>query len=79
MGRHTDDSTGIIAVTDPGRSTGTVRVAVDVPAPGDIRSALVMLAEGDAVLLRLVNHHFGSFLRAVDLPRPQRPRLQAVR
>lgn len=56
--RHTDDITGLIAVTDTGRSTGKVRIALDVPAPGDIRSALVTLAEGDPALRRLFQHRF---------------------
>src|SRR2546422_1060162 len=51
--RHTEDITGLIAVTDSGRSTGKVRIALDVPAPGDIRSALTVLAEGDATLERI--------------------------
>ena len=55
---HTADITGIIAVTDSGRSTGKVRVALDVPAPGDIRNALAVLAEGDPVLRRLFSHRF---------------------
>src|SRR5881394_3996821 len=55
---HTDDITGLIAVTDSGRSTGKVRIALDVPAPGDIRSALTVLAEGDPVLRRLFAHRF---------------------
>ena len=55
---HTEDITGIIAVTDSGRSTGKVRVALDVPAPGDIRNALTVLAEGDPVLRRLFDHRF---------------------
>src|SRR5258708_14024602 len=53
---HTDDSTGIIAVTDSGRSTGKVRIALDVPAPGDIRNAVTVLAEGEPVLRRLFGH-----------------------
>ena len=52
------DVTGLIAVTDSGRSTGKVRIALDVPAPGDIRSALVVLAEGDPVLRRLFQQRF---------------------
>ena len=32
MREHTDDITGIIGVTDSGRSTGKVRIALDVPA-----------------------------------------------
>jgi len=55
---HTDDITGIIAVTDSGRSTGTVRIALDVPAPGDVRNAIAVLAEGDPVLRRLFSHRF---------------------
>jgi uncharacterized cofD-like protein len=56
--RHTDDITGLIAVTDSGRSTGKVRIALDVPAPGDIRSALTVLAEGDPTLIHLFSHRF---------------------
>jgi uncharacterized cofD-like protein len=55
---YTSDITGLIAVTDSGRSTGKVRIALDVPAPGDIRNALTVLAEGDPVLARLFNHRF---------------------
>ena len=55
---YTSDITGLIAVTDSGRSTGKVRIALDVPAPGDIRNALTVLAEGDPVLTRLFNHRF---------------------
>src|SRR5437867_13045532 len=57
---HTDDITGLIAVTDSGRSTGKVRIALDVPAPGDIRNALIVLAEGDPVLARLMAHRFDT-------------------
>ena len=35
---YTPDITGIIGVTDSGRSIGKVRIALDVPAPGDIRT-----------------------------------------
>jgi uncharacterized cofD-like protein len=58
MRARTDDITGIIAVTDSGRSTGKVRIALDVPAPGDVRNALTVLAEGDPVLRRLFSHRF---------------------
>jgi uncharacterized cofD-like protein len=58
MREHTDDITGIIAVTDSGRSTGKVRIALDVPAPGDVRNAIAVLAEGDPVLRRLFSHRF---------------------
>src|SRR3989442_7275244 len=52
------DITALIAVTDSGRSTGKVRIALDVPAPGDIRNAIAVLAEGDPVLRRLFGHRF---------------------
>lgn len=55
---HDCDIVGLIAVTDSGRSTGKVRIALDVPAPGDIRNALTVLAEGDPTLVRLMNHRF---------------------
>jgi len=58
MRAHTAEITGIIAVTDSGRSTGKVRIALDVPAPGDIRNAIAVLAEGDPVLKRLFSHRF---------------------
>lgn len=58
MRAHTDDITGIIAVTDSGRSTGKVRIALDLPAPGDVRNAIAVLAEGDPVLRRLLDHRF---------------------
>src|SRR5437870_12561969 len=58
--RRTDDITGLIAVTDSGRSTGKVRIVVDVRAPGDIRSAPTVLAEGDPALVRLFSHRFAT-------------------
>ncbi len=58
MRAHTPDITGIIAVTDSGRSTGKVRIALDLPAPGDVRNAIAVLAEGDPVLRRLFSHRF---------------------
>jgi uncharacterized cofD-like protein len=56
--KRTESITGLIAVTDSGRSTGKVRIALDVPAPGDIRNALVTLAEGDPTLRRLFQQRF---------------------
>ena len=56
----TEEITGLVAVTDSGRSTGKVRIALDVPAPGDIRNALLVLAEGDETLRRLFGHRFAT-------------------
>src|SRR5687767_4351551 len=58
--RYTDHLTGIIAVTDSGRSTGVVRSVLNVPAPGDIRNAMVMLSDADPVLRDLFQHRLVS-------------------
>ena len=58
--QYTSSITGIIAVTDSGRSTGKIRIAAGVPAPGDIRNALVTLSEGDPVLKDLFQHRFAT-------------------
>lgn len=57
MKQHTHNLTGIIAVTDTGRSTGIVRDFAQIPAPGDIRNALATLAgDSDSLLTRLMQH-----------------------
>ena len=57
MKNHTDNLTGIIAVTDTGRSTGIVREFAQIPAPGDIRNALATLAgDSDSLLARAMQH-----------------------
>ena len=61
MQRHTCDLTGIIAVTDTGRSTGIVREFAQIPAPGDIRNALATLAlEDDSLLTRVMQHRIAA-------------------
>jgi uncharacterized cofD-like protein len=52
---HTE-LTGIIAVTDTGRSTGKVRNLAKIPAPGDIRNAIGTLAQGDPFFADLIQH-----------------------
>lgn len=54
---HTEQLTGIIAVTDTGRSTGIVREFAQIPAPGDIRNALATLSADDGSLLSRVMQH----------------------
>ena len=54
---RTEGLTGIIAVTDTGRSTGIVREFAQIPAPGDIRNALATLSgEDDSLLARVMQH-----------------------
>lgn len=48
--------TGIIAVTDTGRSTGKVRSLANIPAPGDIRNALGTLAGEETAFAKLIQH-----------------------
>ena len=57
---YTDSLTGVIAVTDSGRSTGVVRSVLNVPAPGDLRNAMVMLSDADPVLRDLFQHRLVS-------------------
>ncbi|MBN1219290.1 MAG: YvcK family protein [Anaerolineae bacterium] len=54
--QYTSALTGIIAVTDTGRSTGKVRTLANIPAPGDIRNALATLAGEDSFFSRLMQH-----------------------
>ena len=55
------ERTGVIAVTDTGRSTGTARALAAMPAPGDLRNTLAALArDPDAPLARLLQHRFSA-------------------
>lgn len=54
--QYTQHITGILAVTDTGRSTGIVREFAQIPAPGDIRNALATLAEQDTLMAQLMQH-----------------------
>lgn len=57
--------TGIIAVTDSGRSTGLARAIAGIPAPGDIRNTVATLAaDPDSTFARLLQHR----LHAQALP-----------
>ena len=58
---HTEALSGIIAVTDTGRSTGMVREFAQIPAPGDIRNALATLApDDDSLLTRVMQHRIAA-------------------
>ena len=56
MRKYTPNLTGIIAVTDTGRSTGKVRELALIPAPGDIRNALGTLAGENSPIEQLIQH-----------------------
>jgi uncharacterized cofD-like protein len=57
---HTTRLTGVISVTDSGRSTGVVRSVLNLPAPGDIRNAMVTLSQADPILRDLFQHRLVS-------------------
>ncbi len=56
LSNHLDSLTGIVAVTDTGRSTGKVRALANIPAPGDIRNAIATLATNEAFMAQLMQH-----------------------
>ncbi|MBA2469470.1 MAG: YvcK family protein [Chloroflexia bacterium] len=50
--------TAIVTVADDGGSTGRIRDAFDIPAPGDIRNCLVSLAEDESTMSQLFHYRF---------------------
>jgi uncharacterized cofD-like protein len=57
--RYAADITAVVSVADDGGSSGRLRRAFDVPAPGDLRKCLVALSE-DPVWARAFEHRFAS-------------------
>jgi uncharacterized cofD-like protein len=55
--RYAGDITAVVSVADDGGSSGRLRRDLDVPAPGDLRKALVALA-GDDGWSRALEHRF---------------------
>ena len=56
--RHDIAITAIVTVADDGGSTGRIRTEFDIPAPGDIRSCLVALADDESLVGRLFQYRF---------------------
>jgi uncharacterized cofD-like protein len=54
------DITAIVSVADDGGSSGRLRRDLDVPAPGDLRKALVALAGDEEGWRRALEHRFQS-------------------
>jgi uncharacterized cofD-like protein len=50
----------VVSVADDGGSSGRLRAALGIPAPGDLRRCLVALAEDDALWPRVFEHRFES-------------------
>lgn len=55
---HTSQVTAIVAVSDDGGSTGRLRAAFGMPAPGDLTDCLAALAADEAALGRLMQYRF---------------------
>ncbi|MGH2614083.1 MAG: gluconeogenesis factor YvcK family protein [Thermomicrobiales bacterium] len=58
--RHEVAITAIVTVADDGGSTGKIRSAYDIPAPGDIRNCLVALADDESLVSRLFQYRFNQ-------------------
>lgn len=52
------DLTAIVTVADDGGSTGRIRSAYNIPAPGDIRNCLVALADDESAMSKLFHYRF---------------------
>ncbi len=55
---HTSKLTAVVAVTDDGGSSGRLRAAFDMPAPGDLSDCLAALSVDEASLGRLLQFRF---------------------
>lgn len=58
VGEGLRELTGVVTVSDDGGSSGRLRRDFGVPAPGDIRSCLVALADDEDLLARLFQYRF---------------------
>ena len=58
--RYADDITAVVSVADDGGSSGRLRDALGIPAPGDIRRALIALARAEGALPDAFQYRFGA-------------------
>ncbi len=56
--QYTDKITGVVSVADDGGSSGHLREAFGLPAPGDIRRCIAALAEPNSVWAQTFEHRF---------------------
>jgi uncharacterized cofD-like protein len=56
--RYAGDLTAIVSVADDGGSSGRLRAAFDVPAPGDLRRCLVALGDPSSLWTQAFEHRF---------------------
>jgi uncharacterized cofD-like protein len=58
--RYASDITAIVSVADDGGSSGRLREALGIPAPGDLRRCLVALGDPESIWTRTFEHRFES-------------------
>ncbi len=58
--RYAGEVTAIVSVADDGGSSGRLRSALGIPAPGDLRRCLVALGDGRSVWSRALDHRFDA-------------------
>ncbi len=57
---QTSNLTAIVTVADDGGSSGRLRKAFHIPAPGDIRNCIVALADAEPLVQDLFQYRFGA-------------------
>src|SRR5581483_6939422 len=57
---HTSNLTAIVTVADDGGSSGRLRKAFHIPAPGDIRNCIVALADAEPLVQELFQYRFSE-------------------
>ncbi len=55
---HTSNLTAVVAVSDDGGSSGRLRVAFDMPSPGDLTDCLAALSDNEMEVARLLQYRF---------------------
>jgi len=56
--KHTSNLTAVVAVSDDGGSSGRLREAYDMPAPGDLTDCLAALSDNESEFTRLLQYRF---------------------
>ncbi len=56
---HSSNITAVVTVSDDGGSSGRLRDAFDMPAPGDLTDCLAALSDDESALSRLLEYRFG--------------------
>jgi uncharacterized cofD-like protein len=55
---HTSNVTAVVSVSDDGGSSGRLRAAFDMPAPGDLADCLAALSDNELEVSRLLDYRF---------------------